>query len=302
MKISVVIPNYNGRLLLENNLGQVFKRADVDEVIVVDDASTDDSVSYIKANFPKVKLIEIVVNKGFSTAVNLGVKAAGGDLIALLNTDAIPEKDFLQFALPHFSDPGLFAVGCLDRSIEGQNSVERGRGVGRFHRGFLMHERGDTDKANTLWVSGGSGIFRKVIWEQLEGMDEMYNPFYWEDIDLSYRAQKVGYKVMFEAKSIVVHRHGEGAIKIHHSKETIHSIAYRNQFLFVWKNISDNSFLVEHLIWLPFHLGTMFVKGEWPFFKGFGQALLHLPEIINQRLSRQNRIIRTDREILALFS
>lgn len=288
--------------LLASNLPKIVKCREIDEVIVVDDASTDDSVKFVKSKFPKIVLIEKVTNSGFSTSVNLGVKASRGELVVLLNSDAAPEKEFLQPVLPHFTDPRLFAVGCLDRSLEGDNIVERGRGVGVFTRGFLMHQRGETDKADTLWVSGGSGIYRKQIWEELGGMDAMYDPFYWEDIDISYRAQKQGYKILFEAKSTVSHHHSLGAIYSHYTKSSIRAVAYRNQFLFIWKNITDFFLLWQHFIWLPYHLGKMFVSGDWAFFVGFGKAILRLPEVFRQRRREIGKVKKTDREVLNQFS
>ena len=110
-------------------------------------------------------------------------------LYILFNTDVYPDKDFLTPLLSHFKDEKVFAVGCMDKSIEGKDVVLRGRGIGVWKRGFLVHEKGEIEKSDTLWVSGGSGAFRKSIWDKLGGLNELYNPFYWEDIDLSYRAQ-----------------------------------------------------------------------------------------------------------------
>lgn len=300
MKVSVVIPNYNGKELLAKNIPHVLTSHHVDEVIVVDDASTDESGAYLKKQFPEVILIEKATNHGFSTSVNLGVKAARGELVVLLNTDATPQKDFLEPVLPHFSNPRIFAVGCLDQSIEGNQTIERGRGIAKFARGFLMHGRGETNRTNTLWVTGGSGVFRKKLWEELKGLDPLYDPFYWEDIDLSYRAQKMGYHVVFESKSVVTHRHTEGAIKAHYSKDKICTIAYRNQFIFVWKNIRDTGLLLEHFLWLPYHFISALFRMDWPFFAGFGEALWRLSVILTQTPKKKPLV--SDREIIQSFA
>src|SRR3972149_226164 len=105
MQVSAVIPNYNGLALLKNNLPVIVKELQGSEVIVVDD--------------------------GFSTAVNLGIKAASNELVLLINTDVVPTKDFLKYLLPHFENPKIFAVGCLDKSIEGDQVTLRGRGTGK---------------------------------------------------------------------------------------------------------------------------------------------------------------------------
>jgi len=298
--ISIVIPNYNGEFLLKKNLPKVFEALKgLFEVIVVDDGSKDGSVVFLKKQ--KVKLIQNQRNMGFSSTVNKGVKEARGEIIVLLNTDVSPQKNFLDFVLPHFKDPNIFAVGCLDRSFEKGKIVERGRAVGKWSRGFLVHSRGEVDKSDTLWVSGGSGAFRKSIWEKLGGLNELYNPFYWEDIDLSYRAQKSGYKVLFERKSIVDHRHEEGVIRKTYSDFKIKSIAYRNQFIFVWENATDLSLQLSHVLFLPYHFVKALISRDLAFFLGFMYAFVLLPKIIQSSLKYQKHFVKSDKVVMNLF-
>ena len=298
--ISIVIPNYNGEFLLKKNLPKVFEALKgLFEVIVVDDGSKDGSVVFLKKQ--KVKLIQNQRNMGFSSTVNKGVKEARGEIIVLLNTDVSPQKNFLDFVLPHFKDPNIFAVGCLDRSFEKGKIVERGRAVGKWSRGFLVHSRGEVDKSDTLWVSGGSGAFRKSIWEKLGGLNELYNPFYWEDIDLSYKAQKSGYKVLFERKSIVDHRHEEGVIRKTYSDFKIKSIAYRNQFIFVWENATDLSLQLSHVLFLPYHFVKALISRDLAFFLGFMYAFVLLPKIIQSSLKYQKHFVKSDKVVMNLF-
>ena len=269
MDISVVIPNYNGVKLLEKNLPKVLDilknyKEGKTEVIVVDDASTDKSVELLKRY--KVGTLAIPKNLGFSSAVNKGVSKAKGEIVVLLNTDVSPEKDFLRPLLGHFKDEKVFAVGCMDKSMENGKTVLRGRGLGKWEKGFLVHRRGEVDKTNTLWVCGGSGAFRKSIWEKLGGLNELYNPFYWEDIDLSYRALKSGYKIVFESQSIVTHEHEKGAIKSKYSEFQIKTIAYRNQFIFVWENATDYSLQFLHFVWLPYHFLKALARRDTAFY------------------------------------
>jgi GT2 family glycosyltransferase len=290
--VTIIIPNFNGRDLLEKNLPEVIKCFKNTEIIVVDDASTDGSVKLLQTNYPKVKIISRKSNAGFATAVNDGVAAAGSDFVFLLNHDVVPEKNTLELLLHHFDDPNVFAVGCMERSVEGTKTVLRGRGIGKFERGFLLHKRGEVDKTDTLWVSGGAGIFRKDIWMKLNGMDELYSPFYWEDIDLSYRALKAGYKIIFEPKAIVTHRHEEGIIRREFTKKRIEKIAYRNQILFVWLNITSSKYLWEHILFLPYHIINSLINLHTAFLKGFIKAFFLLPKVLkhrgrNKKLTRQ---------------
>lgn len=297
MNVSVVIPNYNGEEILRKNLPKVLEAVGDAEVIVVDDTSTDRSLEVLNSFEKNIKVIKSNRNLGFSSTINKGVQEAKGDIVILLNTDVVPEKDFLKPLLRHFEDGKIFAVGCMDKSIEDDKVVLRGRGIGQWKRGFLAHSRGEVDKTSTLWVNGGSGAFRKSIWRELGGFDELYNPFYWEDIDLSYRALKSGYKIVFEPKSIVVHEHEKGAIKSTYSNSEVKTIAYRNQFIFVWKNATDLDLQLLHLFWLPYHFIKAFMKGDIAFFKGFFTAFFQLPKIISSSLRAQKMFVLKDSKV-----
>lgn len=303
MNISIVIPNYNGEKLLKKNLPKVIKAVDnykkgQAEIIIVDDASTDNSVAGIKIKTPHFKILTNEKNLGFSSTANRGVKEAKGEIVVLLNTDVSPKIDFLEPLLKHFSDKNVFAVGCLDKSIEKDKVVERGRGLGQWQRGFLVHKRGEINNTNTLWVSGGSGAFRKSIWDKLGGFNELYNPFYWEDIDLSYRALKSGYKVVFEPKSIVTHSHEEGVIRNKYSPFQVKTIAYRNQFLFSWENATDYALKAAQFYWLPYHFLKALLRFDLAFFIGFFRAFIILPKVIKSSLSYRKFFVKNDFEII----
>jgi GT2 family glycosyltransferase len=304
MDISIVIPNYNGAKLLEKNLPKVleavssYKEGKI-ETIIVDDASTDNSLDLVKDK--DVVILKNEKNLGFSSTVNNGVRKATGDIVILLNTDVYPQKNFLEPLLKHFEDSNVFAVGCLDKSIEGEKVIERGRGLGEWKRGFLIHRRGEVDKTNTLWVTGGSGAFRKSIWDKLEGFNELYNPFYWEDIDLSYRALKSGYKIFFEPKSIVFHEHEKGSIKGKYTSSQIKTIAYRNQFIFVWENATDYSLQFAHFFWLPYHFIKALLRMDLAFFLGFLKAFVLLPKVIKSSLKYQKTFVKKDEGVVKNF-
>lgn len=316
MNISIVIANYNGEELLRENLPKVLTAAkqyeantkNTVELIVVDDCSTDDSLKEIQnlkfknQNYSsKFKIIKNEKNLGFSSTVNRGVKEARGEIVVLLNTDVVPEMNFLQPLVKYFANEKVFAVGCMDKSVEKGKAVLRGRGVGRWEKGFLVHARGEVDKTDTLWVAGGSGAFRKSLWQKLGGFDTLYNPFYWEDIDLSYRALKSGYKIFFEPKSIVTHEHEKGSIKRKYSPFQIKIIAYRNQFIFVWINITDSLLQLQHVLWLPYHFVKALIQTDIAFFIGFFMAVVKLPKIIPYNSKQQKLFKKTDREIFNQF-
>lgn len=274
MKISIIIPNKNGAILLQKNLPYVLAAAKDAEVIVADDASRDNSLEILSKEFPSVRVLRKARHDGFGSTVNAGVKEAKGEIVVLLNTDVRPERNFLAPLIKHFDDTAVFGVGCLERSYENEKVILRGRGEARWEKGFFVHSRGEVNKATTAWVSGGSSAFRKSIWEKLGGMDTLYDPFYWEDIDLSFRARKAGYKILFEPASVVIHEHEEGIIKQDYRPFQINTIAYRNQFLFIWKHIPDIKILFEHFLWTPVRLLQALFRGDFALLVGFGKAIV----------------------------
>jgi GT2 family glycosyltransferase len=268
---------------MKKHLQNVLRAAPDAEIIVADDMSTDGSAGYLKKNFPKVIVVERHTHKGFASNVNAGVSRATGDIVVLLNTDVEPERDFLPLLLAHFSDPDVFAVGCLEKSAESGKTILRGRGLARWEKGYYIHSRGEVNRVSTAWVSGGSGAFRKSMWDRLGGMDTLYNPFYWEDIDLSYRARKAGWKTLFEPKSIVRHYHEEGKIKREYTPTNVKRIAYRNQFIFIWKNVTDMNILVAHAFWTPVRIIQALLRGDSLMLGGYLLALLKFSAILQHR-------------------
>lgn len=283
MRVSIVIPNWNGVYLMEKHLQSVLHAAPGAEIIVEDDMSTDGSVEYLKKNFPEIIVVKRHKHEGFAANINAGVVRAKGDIVVLLNTDVEPEPDFLTPLVTHFVDPDVFAVGCLEKSSEDGKIILRGRGIARWEKGYYIHSRGKINRISTAWVSGGSGAFRRSLWNQLGGMDTLYNPFYWEDIDLSYRARKAGWKTLFEPKSIVHHYHEEGKIKREFTPTDIKRIVYRNQFIFIWKNVTDMGILLDHIVWTPIRILQALLRGDGLMIQGYLLALLKFPTILRHR-------------------
>lgn len=272
MRVTIVIPNYNGRRLLAKHLPRVIAAGERAEVIVVDDASTDGSVNFLRQNFPQVKLVQHARNQRFVAACNTGVKSARGKVVVLLNSDVSPEKGFLEPLLKHFTDPRVFAVGCREIEKRPGTQIVSGRTEGKFQRGFLVHWRPeDQASPETLWTFGGSMAVDRKKYLALGGMDELFAPAYWEDIDLSWRARERGWEVLFEKEAIVYHHH-ESTNPQELGKVRMKLYAYRNQILFVWKNIRGRQ-LVSHFLWLPYHLTITTLKTRGLFFVAFWLAV-----------------------------
>ncbi|OQA93463.1 MAG: N-acetylglucosaminyl-diphospho-decaprenol L-rhamnosyltransferase [Microgenomates group bacterium ADurb.Bin219] len=249
MGVSVLVTNWNGRKLLEKNLPQVLEAVrnpenKIEEILVIDDFSSDDSPDYLRKNFPQVKVFKHKKNFGYSVTCNTGVKEAKGDLVVILNNDVAPRPDFLKQVLPHFKDPSVFAVSF---------------DVGKFGPGKLIWKDGwlniqPTEQVSktclTGWPNGGSSVFRKKYWQELRGMDELFLPFYFEDLDLGIRAYKAGWRCLLEPKAKVYHQHEATINTISFNQSYLDLIKQRNHLLLTWKHIDSFKLLFSHLFFI----------------------------------------------------
>lgn len=244
MTTSIVIPVYNGLEYLQKNLKSVVALG-ADEVIVVDDASTDASASFIKENFPSIKLITHRNNTRFPISVNDGFAAATGEIVFLFNQDVLPSKNLLKNTLVHFSDSSVFAVTF--------NEGKRSWAKAEFKNGFLEFTNGPIDDKihESFWASGGSAAFRKDVWQKLGGFDPIFTPGYYEDLDLGWRAGRSGYKIIWDPKCAVTHE-TETSINKVFSADKLQKIKERNYLLAHWKNLTAQQW--------PSHINNLFLR------------------------------------------
>jgi GT2 family glycosyltransferase len=265
------------------------------EIIIVND-NPQESLKSELSSFKNITLIENEINLGFGSSVNNGIKEATHDYCMLLNTDVLLFDDSYKKAFSYFKDPTTFAVTFAQKEA---NDELVGKNKIYWRNGFFQHTRVyDLTWGENGWAEGGSCIMDRKKLMKLQGFDPIYNPFYWEDIDLSYRAWKSKYKIIF-APEIIVEHHHESTIGSYFSKDFIQTIAYRNQLLFIWKNISDQNLLTSHF----FHLSKMILisilKGNKNFLRGFAQALQKTAEVKQRRKSLSHS--QTDHDILQKF-
>lgn len=241
--VDVVIPNFNGRKMLEKHLPSVLRfTKPLNSLIVVDDCSIDDSSSFLREKYPSVKLLKNPTNLGFTKSVNIGVQSSDADFVVLLNTDVVPKLNYLENALEYLSSDGIFAV-----TFNEQNSSwpDVSWSAGKF--AFCIG--GDKTKARySAWFSGGSSIVNRRAWVKLDGFDPVFSPGYWEDIDLGWRAWKSGYKIIWDPKSKVEHQHESTFSTLKPSY--INTIRQRNELLFTWKHFIDRNYSIDHIRFL----------------------------------------------------
>jgi len=243
---SIVIPNWNGRDLLSKYLPSVIAATvgnDRNEIIVVDNGSTDGSAEFVRSQFPSVRALALDTNRGFGGGSNAGVQAARNDIVVLLNSDMRVAPDFLPPLLEAFADARVFAVACqILFSDPGKRREETGLTEGRWRNGGLWVSHRDDPlierRFPCFYPGGGSSAFDKRKFLELGGFDELLSPFYFEDTDLGFMAWKRGWAVLYEPRSVVWHEH-RGTIGRTFSDRYIFGVLGKNRILFCWKNIHE---------------------------------------------------------------
>ena len=255
----MILPNFNGKDLLECYLPftfQALQHTTCDyELILVDDASQDDSVSFIRQYYPSISVIQNPRNKGFSYSCNQGIRAAKYDLVLLLNTDVRLAPDYLEKLLPYFKDSTTFGVmgKILDESgakIEVAAKIPRFNGFKLKSNKQVYPTSSLNRKIPTTFLSGANCLIDRKKLLELEGFDEIYSPFYAEDLDLSIRAWKLGWKSYYEHEASCFHL-GSHTTKNYFQKTKIKEIYFRNRMLFhaIHMDRKDLKRWKRYLIW-----------------------------------------------------
>ncbi len=236
--ISVIIPNYNGIVLLPQILPPLFDALNftklVYEVIISDDCSTDESVVLIETHYPQIKLIKANTNKGFSPTINKGIFVAKYELILLLNSDVKLTEDYFVNLLSYFDNDDTF--GVMGRIIGWDDDIiQDGGKYPSFHgakiktsRNYIPLESKAGDRLYSMYLSGANALVSRQKIIELGGFDELFAPFYVEDFELSLRAWRLGWKCYYEHNAICRHQTSV-TIKSISSKNNTRKIYYRNK-------------------------------------------------------------------------
>lgn len=290
--IWVVIPNWNGADYILDCLKSLHAQTQKHIVVVVDNGSVDNSVDLIEKSYPQTVILRNKTNLGFAGGVNVGLKHAiknGAEYVALFNNDAVADKNWLEYLVKTAlankeagiitgkflqSDGNTFDSTGECYSIWGVPSA-RDRGLA---------DKGQRENEEFVFgATGGASLYRVSALNEVGLFDENYFAYY-EDVDISFRAQQAGWRVMYQPKAVAYHKISATSSRLgnftrYHATKNICLLYFKNMpgYLLL-------KYLPLFLIKLIMLFGSSLLKGKlhvW--LKGFSKFLLLLPRVIRER-------------------
>jgi len=255
LKVAVVILNWNGRKFLEDFLPSVLKNIPVyAEIIIADNDSTDDSLSFLQQNYPQIRIVQNLENGGYAKGYNEALEKIEAEYYILLNSDIEVSEKWIE-PIIEFMDLNSKVAACQPKILSFHQRTHfeyAGAGGGfidkygyPFCRGRIFQEiEKDEGQYNDIkevfWASGACMFVRSSVFHELEGLD---NDFFahMEEIDFCWRAKNNGYKIYYHPKSIVYHV-GGGTLPKGNPRKTY--LNFRNNFYLLYKNVESNKLAI----------------------------------------------------------
>lgn len=295
-KIAVIVVNWNGIEDLPSCLSSLQLQTTSAEIIVVDNGSVDGSVEFMTDKFPEITLLPQSKNYGFTGGVNIGMEYAlknNFDYITLFNNDAIADKHWIQYLLQALeAKPEAGIATCtlttIDKShLDSTGDIYTSWGL-PYPRGRNEPYGTQYDKDTVIFgASGGASLYRASMLREIGMMDDKYFAYY-EDIDISFRAQLTGWKVVFAPKAIAYHKIGgtSGKIKGFTTYQTM-----KNLPMVLWKNVPSGllpTVIPRFMLAYTLFFGRAITDGRGiPALKGLLVFIKNIPHIIGHRRAIQ---------------
>lgn len=241
-RVAIIIPNWNGKDSLGDCIESLSMQANSPEIVVVENGSTDGSLEFLQTSYPKITILPQAKNLGFAGGVNVGLQYAIEKkyaYAALFNNDAVANKDWLKYLVKELdenTDVGIATCKLLrndKKHIDSTGDLYTSWGL-PFPRGRDELDNGQYDKrALVFGASGGASLYRVSMLKRVSLFDEDFFAYY-EDIDISFRAQLAGWKVAYQPKAIAYHQVGatSGKIKGFAAYQSLKNLPW-----VYWKNV-----------------------------------------------------------------
>lgn len=287
--VTVVIPNYNNITLLNNLIISLSSSISLDQVIIVDNASQDGSVDYIREHYPDITLVVNDINKGFAYAVNQGIKLVKTEYVMLLNNDTVITEDTLLNLIKTINiHPNVFSVSSKMIQYHNNDLLDD---VGDEYtimgwskrRGYNHNVSEYVDDEEVFSACAGAALYKTAIFDEIGLFDEKFES-YVEDMDLSFRARLHGYKSYYSSNAVVYH-YGSATTGSRYNPFKVR-ISARNNIYLIYKNMP---------LWMKIVNGIFILLGiliKYIFFtrKNLGKEYA---EGIREGLSTKNQLTKT---------
>jgi len=244
LDVGAAIPAYRNVESLRRCLDSIVRVSPAlsERISVVDDSGDGRLDSALRSQYSRIRWTVHETNMGFGASANDAVAACTADVVVLLNDDTVLLSDPIVALRDAFRDPRLFAVTF--QSLHADFSFREGakRLVWRFGMPRVLHNARDqvtsmSHRISSAYAVGGHAAFDRKRFLALGGFDPLFAPFYWEDVDVCYRARKLGWETVYLPECRVVHDH-ESAIRSSFEETLISETKWRNRFLFAWRHAS----------------------------------------------------------------
>lgn len=300
VRASLIVLNYEGLEVLTSCV-ETLRTAmgPDDELIVVDNGSTDGSPEWLREQ-SDVRSVLLPENT-YIFGLNEGLAIARGRYVAFLNNDMTVEPGFVERSLACFTASDIFAV--CPRILAGNGDEQGSRTAGFWSRGILFYQSLDHSEESTscFFAVGGQSFFDHAKLLEIGSIDPLLWPMYHEDIELSYRAWKRGWRIVYAPHAVAHHLGGRTSKKVF-TPTDLRSFVRQNEFLMVWKNVTDRRLMAAHAAYLPARIAVAAARRDVGTLRGFSAAVRRIPQVRQARRRAKAHFRRSDREVLAVVS
>lgn len=287
--LSVIIPNYNGKHLLERNLPSVIEALNNSgckfEIIVVDDFSNDGSIDFIKIAYPSIVLVKCIINGGFAKACNKGLEIAKHELILYLNSDIQLIPNYFEGLFAYFDNPDTFGVMSKIIGLNGETQDTArlySRSGVKIKANTFFHIKDPRFWTPTAYLSGANALVNAKKMKEIGGFDEIFSPFYYEDFELGLRAWRLGWKCYYHHSTYCIHDHSS-TTKNYKTANWVKSIFFRNRLTMQAIHLDFPYLLLWYVQLVLFDFLFLWIVGKSHFYKGFFMFLHNRKGIANSR-------------------